>query len=1154
MKKIYKRKSLRRLVAAVCGALVAGTLGFAPVLYANPILDSKDAAVSISGLNTSDMSINSTATNNVIKWVDFSIGSGEKVAFDTNNYLNYVTGSARSDIYGIMKGTGNIYLVNPNGILIGDTARIDVGNLYLSTRNLTDDQLAAFTTNGTDPVVGSGTLTGDVINLGQLDANTVTVEGNNITFKNVAEVTKGATLGNDGKLTGGAVNTNVTMTASDTGEIHLGVAVGPEATSVNDEQYKNVSLSIPTGWEVNKTADEAMYMLVRNKYELQNMQNKLDGNYMLSGDIEMNGVNFTPLGYRYDGPPSSNPEDREDAHAFSGRFDGLGYEVKNLSINYNHESSIDEYGNPGLFKFGIGLFGYNKGTVENVTISGGSIKSKQRCVGIIGINSGMVRNVFNDGVRIEGREDVGGIVGQNEGTITNVWNTGTVSGDETVGGIAGISCSGGSIANAYNAGSVSGSSATFAGGIVGNNLSGNVLNVYNTGTVSGYSYTGGIAGINTGNIQYSYNTGTVKSSQYNPAIGGIAGDNRGTIENAYSKTTPVGNGSGGTEVAEADMKKAATFTGFDFSEGGAWRIYEGQTLPLLTAFMTRKDNVSTTTYNGGANVGATYTDVTTPETFSAENAQFGSNYIKNVSIVTPANVTFTVDNYTRDYDGTTSAEGATLSVASGQIFTKDSYSGGTFTLDSKNAGVRTITVSNVTIDDGNGGRNYNVTYQNGTGTITPKEVTATVADTSKVYDGTTNATANGNLTGVIAGDTLTVTATGNYDDKNVGTGKTVNYTGFALSGSEAGNYNLTTTAATGTGTITRKALSLVATPQTITEGEATPTFTGSVTGFVTGEGLGANDTLSFALDNPEAAAVGSYKVTGTLSIDGAAPLTSGDYGDNYTFANAAANATAFTIAAKYVPPAPTPTPSAPSGGNGGNTGNTGGNTGSTTPTNPTTPTELTPIAPSGNTDGTTPNSGGNTSGTGANTPAPLAAAERVIVAAVTETETIAAAATAGATAEMTHIADNVRPTSLTEQPANSGENAAAAPLAAAVETAANAQGFTLTAGGILAISNENNSAPKDAMSVESIGHALSTLQHGSGEKSAATAPNTEMKSAAGSIGSLEEAVEATDLAIGTEIAETDRESGAGQENLASDTSTAGGADESAEESDEKKKR
>ncbi len=107
--------------------------------------------------------------------------------------------------------------------------------------------------------------------------------------------------------------------------------------------------------------------------------------------------------------------------------------------------------------------------------------------------------------------------------------------------------------------------------------------------------------------------------------------------------------------------------------------------------------------------------------------------------------------------------------------------------------------------------------------------------------------------------------------------------------------------------ITRKALSLVADPVTITEGEALPTtFTGSITGFVTGEGLSDTDVLAFSLDNPEASAVGSYSITGTLNS-----ATSGDYGQNYTFANAASNATALTINAKPTPdptPEPTPTP------------------------------------------------------------------------------------------------------------------------------------------------------------------------------------------------------------------------------------------------------
>ena len=105
-----------------------------------------------------------------------------------------------------------------------------------------------------------------------------------------------------------------------------------------------------------------------------------------------------------------------------------------------------------------------------------------------------------------------------------------------------------------------------------------------------------------------------------------------------------------------------------------------------------------------------------------------------------------------------------------------------------------------------------------------------------------------------------------------------------------------TGSATKTFTIGRKALTLVADKVSIKRGEATPTtFTGSVTGFVDGEELGANDVYYFALDNPAATAVGSYAVTGMLSVNGSEAAANGNYGQNYTFANAADNATAFTI-------------------------------------------------------------------------------------------------------------------------------------------------------------------------------------------------------------------------------------------------------------------
>lgn len=131
-----------------------------------------------------------------------------------------------------------------------------------------------------------------------------------------------------------------------------------------------------------------------------------------------------------------------------------------------------------------------------------------------------------------------------------------------------------------------------------------------------------------------------------------------------------------------------------------------------------------------------------------------------------------------------------------------------------------------------------------------------------------------------------------YDQKDAGN-RTVNYTGVALSGTEAANYSIATTA-TGAGVISRKALELVADSVTIQEGEKKPmTFTGSIIGFVAGDSIGSSDTLLFSLADPTVTAAGSYAVNGTLN--GSA---SGNYGQNYTFSNAASNANAFVITAR----------------------------------------------------------------------------------------------------------------------------------------------------------------------------------------------------------------------------------------------------------------
>ena len=219
--------------------------------------------------------------------------------------------------------------------------------------------------------------------------------------------------------------------------------------------------------------------------------------------------------------------------------------------------------------------------------------------------------------------------------------------------------------------------------------------------------------------------------------------------------------------------------------------------------------------------------------------------------------------------------------------------------DKKDAGNRTVNYTGVTLSGDEAG-NYSIAETaTAAGTIDKKVITATFADISKTYDGTTDAAAGAgtlNAGDIISGDDVSLNESGItavYEDKNAGDGKTVNYSGLALSGADANNYSLAA-AATGTGTINRKALELVADNVTIKEGEAKPaTFTGSVTGFVAGETIGSGDTLLFALSDPSATAVGSYGITGTLN--GSA---GGSYGLNYTFSNAASNANAFVITAK----------------------------------------------------------------------------------------------------------------------------------------------------------------------------------------------------------------------------------------------------------------
>ena len=127
-------------------------------------------------------------------------------------------------------------------------------------------------------------------------------------------------------------------------------------------------------------------------------------------------------------------------------------------------------------------------------------------------------------------------------------------------------------------------------------------------------------------------------------------------------------------------------------------------------------------------------------------------------------------------------------------------------------------------------------------TITKRPVTITsgITANNKTYDGTTDAaigTANAVFDGKIESDGLTVSTTGTFADKDVGTGKTVNLGELTLGGTSVDNYKLAESGhqTTTTANITPLTLTVTADNATKTYGEDNPPFTIQYSGFLSGE-------------------------------------------------------------------------------------------------------------------------------------------------------------------------------------------------------------------------------------------------------------------------------------------------------------------------------
>jgi len=519
--KNHRTRKLSQRVRYALLAGMAGTFLIPQAAFAGPTGEHGVASnINIQRPDAVTTTITSTALNNVINWQDYSVKQGELVQYDggakTNNYLNIVTGANTSNINGKIEGGNNVYIVNPNGVIFGKSAEVNVGNLYVSTQDTGTLNRAAFEASGTSPLDTTAALKADVVNMGKINATSVEVHGSHIRFLNAADVT--------------ATNPVVlhTETAANSGYAHIGYESG-HSPAAADYQINGA----------NAVAADNYYQLVATKADLDNINTtNLAGNYMLASDIDFANAAHTPIG-------------GNDYGAFTGKFDGNFFQIQNINV-----SGVDN----------AGFFGVLRGArIHNLGVVGGTVASNtgtgnRYAGGIVGDSTySMLQNVYVKGTRINGRQMMhAGLAGHTASTTIDGSYSKALVGSNGA-GVVGIVDANTTITNTYNEAVFSAAPGNFA------------------------LFFGGVNGVGTTRVENSYTKSATIATNDNVI--------RSKFKNVFAVNSATGkmNRLSSPQMPDMNAYAAGSYTGWDINNtgepGAKWRIYEGRTLPMLTAFM-----------------------------------------------------------------------------------------------------------------------------------------------------------------------------------------------------------------------------------------------------------------------------------------------------------------------------------------------------------------------------------------------------------------------------------------------------------------------------------------------------------------------------------------------------------------------------------------
>ena len=565
------------------------------------------------------MNLHQTTQNAIVTWDSFSIGANATVTIrgDHNNFnmLNYVTGSESSQIYGKLnsyvgdKQGGNIYLVNPNGVQIGNSAEINVGSLHIANKKI--DNITNWTEN-TDIAnalkQNKAMTNAELMSLGYINASKLVFEGERVVIDmdrlSGLDTTKADALTivskpYDGKSVGDKRKYDVVLgsstpkNAAEWGKYMVFTDVsdngGPMDTATSTSWHGTTNVGNPDS--PNQTITEFFtYRWIKDGKELEKIGKEkgwgMGDHYALRYSIDLTGSDQTPIG-------------NTSENAFKGKFDGLDNSIFGLSIN----NSDNKKG------AATGLFGFTDGAIMgNVTLIAG-----------------------NDGISIQGGStDTGAFIGHAVNTtVKGVNSTLKVSGKNNVGGIIGYAKD--DTGRTYSFADASGS-------VQPDSCSSELSNLTNTGNVSGFSNVGGLVGYMNGGklsndeenrVQYkgsynlgkitgigndSHNIGGMIGRAENATVGGTKNTliNYNTVEGGYNVGGIVGSVEN-TTVANASNEGVVKANGFTIdsyiyhTDNSGWKNNDDSALPGTHKAEVRAANVGGIV---GSSAGSELQDVT----------------------------------------------------------------------------------------------------------------------------------------------------------------------------------------------------------------------------------------------------------------------------------------------------------------------------------------------------------------------------------------------------------------------------------------------------------------------------------------------------------------------------------------------------------------